>query len=412
MTLDYVPCTMPLNMTIQLDDRPELPLHPLDMTYPPANDASASTCTGIIQTFASIGQSDSNIDADMVLGVPFLRNTYTVLAFEAPDIDGSFAPPSTSGGPTGALATPDIDPRLGLMNLTDPAVAMQEFIQVRVDNQPLDSGSQGAQTSVNSSGSSGSGHHLPIGVDVLLGLMGFLAFCFTLFGARWFYMRNKLRRMPSGGLAMAGEKHQDAYTLEALAHHLSTRTDIATAYSLASQEDSTLRTVRYGDTKSREESSFAANATADDNSSDRELGFCDRMHSSGSPLMSTRRTEFGEDTLITLRAPSPTLARTPSATSHHRVYSGEAGVTAPLLSNVQTNSSVGHSEDVSDTDLVPHGNVERDSAGCADEVSMTGVGTARRSSHRFNLSDSLNAPMQTTQSLSRTRRQWDSSGST
>ncbi|KAG6896328.1 hypothetical protein C0992_008982, partial [Termitomyces sp. T32_za158] len=73
----YVPCKTPLNLTITLDDRTPIPLHPLDLTTN-NNDNDASFCTGVIQANDRLVQSDA--PADMILGVPFLRNTYTVMA--------------------------------------------------------------------------------------------------------------------------------------------------------------------------------------------------------------------------------------------------------------------------------------------------------------------------------------------
>ncbi|RDB25666.1 hypothetical protein Hypma_006971 [Hypsizygus marmoreus] len=54
----YVPCAAPLNMTIALDNRPEIPIHPLDLTAEPPKSNQAQFCIGLIQP------------ADVVLGVP------------------------------------------------------------------------------------------------------------------------------------------------------------------------------------------------------------------------------------------------------------------------------------------------------------------------------------------------------
>lgn len=383
---DYVPCKTPLNMTIQLDDRPEIPLHPLDLTYPPANDASASTCTGIIQTFASIGQSDGEVDTDMILGVPFLRNTYTVLAFEAPNIDGSFSPPPPSVDSVGVPATSDIDPHLGLMNLTDPTVAMQEFLQVRVYNQPLGSGSQSSQQSIPSPSSSTSSHHLPIGVDILLGLMGFLAFSFALFGARWLSGRNKPHNESPRILTDA--KNQDAYTLEALARPLSMQTDITTAYSHSSQGD-TLRTPHSKIASASKEYGYFA--VDDGSASSHELGSLDRSLSrktsshcirpSSSPL---RLSATSKETLVTLCAPSPTLPHT-QLSSHHHTLSGEATAAVPLLLSPSPQAAFSplHPHD---SDLAPHTGYDTEGHG-EEEFSMAGVGSSRSRSSRFRTAD-------------------------
>ena len=53
------------------------PLHPLDLTAEPPQDNSAQFRTGLIQT-AHTQLSNPNSTADIVLGVPFMRNVYTV----------------------------------------------------------------------------------------------------------------------------------------------------------------------------------------------------------------------------------------------------------------------------------------------------------------------------------------------
>ena len=132
-----------MNLTITLDDRSEIPLHPLDLTTPTlASSSSNPTCVGIIQSFPD-GSPVSQI-ADLVLGVPFMRSTYTVMAFDPPDSQGAF--PNAGSTPSSAAY---IRPRLGLLGLTDPTVALQEFNTVRVLNQPLDSGSTSAPGNVS-----------------------------------------------------------------------------------------------------------------------------------------------------------------------------------------------------------------------------------------------------------------------
>ena len=112
-------------MTIQLDGRTEIPLHPLDLTYFPPNDANSEMCIGAIQTpsqFPGLVLTAT----DMILGVPFLRSTYTVMAFDQPSSDGSFPPNSAD-----VNRVESVRPRLGLLHLNYPAVAADEFDQVR-----------------------------------------------------------------------------------------------------------------------------------------------------------------------------------------------------------------------------------------------------------------------------------------
>ncbi|KAI0323895.1 hypothetical protein GY45DRAFT_1341157, partial [Cubamyces sp. BRFM 1775] len=54
------------------------------------------------------------------LGVPFIRNTYTILAYKKPNSDGTFPANDRSS---------HTDPRLGLLGLTGAATAVQQFHQ-------------------------------------------------------------------------------------------------------------------------------------------------------------------------------------------------------------------------------------------------------------------------------------------
>ncbi|KAI0672612.1 hypothetical protein C8Q78DRAFT_1078123 [Trametes maxima] len=91
---------------------------------------------------------------------------------------------------TGAASR--IQPRLGILPLTDPATAAQEFYQVRVLKQPLSNGSGGATSGGAAQGSGNKG--LSTGIEVFLGLLGFFGLCFVLFGARFAYMKRRWAR--------------------------------------------------------------------------------------------------------------------------------------------------------------------------------------------------------------------------
>jgi len=191
----YVPCTTPLNMTITLDNRPEIPLHPLDLTAEPPQTNQAQFCTGLIQTADAQLSNPDNSLGDIILGVPFLRNVYTVMAYTAPDANGSF--PAVDG------SNLTITPRLGLLSLTNPTIALEEFNTVRVLNQPI----SGGNSSGGSAGESPSnptvslgGKKLSVGIVVLIGIMSFFALCCVLFFARWFMFRHKYRKTVSAGL--------------------------------------------------------------------------------------------------------------------------------------------------------------------------------------------------------------------
>ncbi|KAG6871558.1 hypothetical protein C0995_003074 [Termitomyces sp. Mi166 len=166
----YVPCTTPLNLTITLDDRTPIPLHPLDLTAQPASTSTtASSCIGLIQSADSILAQPTS-PSDLILGVPFLRNTYTVLAYE---------PPTDSGTFNASTSASDIKPRLGLIGITDPTTALDEFNTVRLLNRPISpsstsgSGSGGSSSSAADDGGGGGvgttpGTHISVGIIVLV----------------------------------------------------------------------------------------------------------------------------------------------------------------------------------------------------------------------------------------------------
>ncbi|THV02475.1 acid protease [Dendrothele bispora CBS 962.96] len=181
----YVDCSTPLNMTITLDDRTAIPLHPLDLTLVPPSDISSKTCTGLIQA------ADTSAYGDMILGVPFLRSVYMVMAYQVPNSDGSFPdlrPTEESDSASGSATVNEIRPRLGLQSLVNQSVALDEFHRVRVLGQPL------GNSPTSDTSSSGNSGHLSVGVEILLGLIGFFALCFGLFALRFFLMRRKYNR--------------------------------------------------------------------------------------------------------------------------------------------------------------------------------------------------------------------------
>lgn len=138
--------------------------------------------------------------SDIILGVPFLRNVYTVMAYDAPDASGIF--PNNSDADTN-----DMNPRVGLLSLTNAAQAMQEFNNVRVLDIPLSSGNSSSPTSGQSRSSGG---RMSVGIHVLLALVGVIGACFALFGLRWFLVRRQLRRNPH--LDTTGPKHGGGLT--------------------------------------------------------------------------------------------------------------------------------------------------------------------------------------------------------
>ena len=178
-SLDYVPCKTPLNMTISVNGV-TIALHPLDLTT--VQDRSPQICLGTIQVADELLGSAHL--SDMILGVPFLRSVYTVLAHDLPFANGSFD--------TGAVNSPQpfyIRPKLGLMGLTDPAIAMDEFHTVRVLGQPLSS--TGFPDNGLETYGAASNRGLSVGLKVLIGLIGVFVFALLLFGIRFWWQRWK-----------------------------------------------------------------------------------------------------------------------------------------------------------------------------------------------------------------------------
>ena len=157
-------------------------------------------CIGTIQAADELLSSTRL--GDMILGVPFLRSVYTVLAHDIPFANGSF---DTNAAESHQIF--QIRPRLGLINLTDPDVAMDEFHTVRVLGQPLSSAGSPGDGSQSSSSEGVSNHGLSVGLKVLLGLVGVFTFAFLLFAVRFWWQRrkwNKVQKLHTSSSSGAG----------------------------------------------------------------------------------------------------------------------------------------------------------------------------------------------------------------
>ena len=334
-------------MTITLESQPDLPIHPLDLTSEPSGQNNAQYCVGLIQ--ADDAQLTANSDiGDMILGVPFMRNVYTVLAYEPPPFNTS--------------VYAGIDPTLGLLGLTNITQALEEFNNVRVLNQPL-SGSPSNQISSSSNGK------LSVGLEVLIGLVSFFALCFVLFGLKWFTAQRQWRKQGmadvDGGKKGEGEQ---AYQL--------TRRN-----SRPSEEGppaSTLRTLAFDSYAMRKEKvseyTLDSNRTRVEPGSDLVGEFAEwKFHDHDcSPSFSDPWDPYAgtRDTIVGTNAPLPDIPTSPNfSTTNHRRTPGEINgmpesVSIPLLTDLHrrsdSHSSDGDSEEVS--------------------VGMAGVGTVARRS--------------------------------
>ena len=166
---DYIPCKTPITVSITIGQL-RLPLHPIDMSQPPANDPSSTSCVGTIQADPSIDQG--KLPGDIILGVPFLRNVYVVH-----DLG--------SGDGTNRA------PRFGIASLTNATLAATEFQNVRVRNLNPDGSSHGSSgNSPEQPTGDGMKTALKIGVSILC----FIVVCGVLFAVLRWSMRRRLRQ--------------------------------------------------------------------------------------------------------------------------------------------------------------------------------------------------------------------------
>ncbi|KAG6872960.1 hypothetical protein C0995_004714 [Termitomyces sp. Mi166 len=394
----YVPCTTPLNITITLDDRTPIPLHPLDLTAKPMNDNTASSCIGLIQSADSVLAQPTSL-FDIILGVPFLRNTYTVMTYEPPTDSGAF---DTSNN---ASAAGDIKPQLGLIGITDPVKALDEFNTVRVLNKPISSSSGSGSGSAGDSGSSSSngggttlGQHLSVGIIVLVSLLGFFALCLCLFGIRWCLTRRRFHRtdpsLPSAGagavfagIGRATEKEDEyAYALASVRGSRDMGSKVQPGKELYADEE-TIRSARWepymqdhglldlglgSPGKLEHEEHEGHHEEGDgDGDLDREMGLRERRNNEG--------WSDGDDTLVV-------GGRGEIIRTHERTLS----TGTPLLHEINlerarsTSSGSGRSWGRSDefgVNVVPYAHdIGRDVEGGegGDRTSMAGVGTVAR----------------------------------
>lgn len=349
-------------MTVTLDNRTAIALHPLDLTTP----NSESSCLGLVQSFP-VGSQVGSI-ADIILGVPFMRSTYTVLAYEPPNSDGSFSAPSGA----------NINPRLGLLGLTNATQALDEFHTVRVLNQPLPQSGAGQSTGAgNAAAASTSTKKLSVGIEVLIGLVGFFALCIALFCARWFIQRRRMQReramgrtvgMDLGGNtdgAGGGGDAKDEFMMQDVAYRLARRSSYGSRYG---PSEETIRAKKYAeylkqgearggytdDTARTRVAEVDEEKFADDaGGADAEMGYqVVKGHSdSDSETDSPRVKSAFLDPRATLVGSPPTepkefeLARalteypaSPTTASHQRVSSTDTSVAMPLLAHTRSDS--------------------------------------------------------------------------
>jgi hypothetical protein len=363
---DYVPCTTPLNMTITLDDRGEISLHPLDLTSQSSDDASSDSCVGVIQSADSTLNNPTSDIGDMILGVPFLRNTYTVMAYGAPDTNGNF---NNDTDPDDASSRSQIRPRLGLMGLTNATIALQEFHTVRVLNQPL--APSGGQTA---SDTSTGGKKMSVGIEVLIGLVGFFGLCVVLFALRWFLTKRKWNK--AAAAANAAEMGETKDGVGFIGYQLTRRKSRS---SFDDPSDATLRTTRSIESKKKDriesEYTVSSGRTQYDGDFDGEFGLHSRTkeesHDFNDPWdprnysMAFRDSLYEPDKVqASPETPEPVQERQDHQRTTSELRSQPQAVLVPLLA---------HTRDDSRTD-------DLGEFGLIKLSSMAGVGTAARGS--------------------------------
>jgi len=80
----FLDCMTPLNLTINIDSWPEIPLQSLDLTAEPPEDNQAPFCIGLIQPADNVLIRPGSNTSDLILGVPFMRNVYNIMAYNVP----------------------------------------------------------------------------------------------------------------------------------------------------------------------------------------------------------------------------------------------------------------------------------------------------------------------------------------
>ncbi|WRT63430.1 uncharacterized protein IL334_000335 [Kwoniella shivajii] len=172
-----MPCTQQLAFTFYIAGQ-DVPVHPLDMTYPDPDDPSQAQCIGMIQYSSNLGQT-----GDFILGSSFLRNVYSIFQY-----------PDTNKQKTW-------QPTVGLIPLTNASVASQDFYAVRIQRQSLTSVSSdqqaissGTPSNPGSQPSQAATEKKVVNTTVIaaVSVVGFFVLAAVAFCAWWFWLRRKL----------------------------------------------------------------------------------------------------------------------------------------------------------------------------------------------------------------------------
>ncbi|KAJ7029302.1 aspartic peptidase domain-containing protein [Mycena alexandri] len=117
----FVPCTQEVNVTLKFGGN-AFPVHPLDATIDPTifgltarkTASGQNACLGLFQPVSF--DTGSNPSYDIIFGMAFLRNVYTLIDF------GDFVADSKGKA----------DPYIQFLSITDPADAHSDFVKSRL----------------------------------------------------------------------------------------------------------------------------------------------------------------------------------------------------------------------------------------------------------------------------------------
>ncbi|KAG1720915.1 hypothetical protein EDD22DRAFT_1025712 [Suillus occidentalis] len=218
-----------------------------------------------------------------------------------------------------------IHPTLGLMGLTNITQALDEFNNVRVLNQPLGGAPPQQAPSSNNS-------KLSVGLEILIGLIGFFALCVSLFGLKWFMTRRQWKKQGMADMD-GGKKGEGEYRVYQLTRRNSQSSDDAPPVS-------TLRTLPYHSYAMRKEKvseyTFDSNGTRVEADRVEEFGEWKIKYDHSPPSILDLSNPWNpyaanRDTIVGTDAPLPDSPTSPdfSHTIHRRTLDeidGMAGV--------------------------------------------------------------------------------------
>ncbi|KAJ9123052.1 hypothetical protein QFC22_001241 [Naganishia vaughanmartiniae] len=167
----YLRCDVPLALSFTFGGK-QYPVHPLDMSDYSSTDPSQKTCLGLIQYAPGLTAGD------VILGVSFLKNVYSIYTY-----------------PSSYTSTSSWLPMVGMLSLTNMTAAGQEFYDVRVQHstypgQVTTTGSTPSRTA--DAAASQAGHQvLSGGIIALAVVLGFVGIAAGLFCAWFFWLRKK-----------------------------------------------------------------------------------------------------------------------------------------------------------------------------------------------------------------------------